>query len=193
MEIPIRKVVFNKDNPDLGLEMISLVENPANEIERVLFSTQEEIKLSIQDAEKCRFICPVLIPDQLIPRKDNAGNAFYLTFDAETIKEVAYDWQKKHLSGKVDINHSRKLIEGVHYVETFLSNENTVSSVKGFEKLKAGTWFVVAEAHDPEVRKKIESGEISGVSIDGFFGTESVKMEIEESVVKKIIQNFSHK
>jgi|JI8StandDraft_2_1071088.scaffolds.fasta_scaffold23149_4 hypothetical protein len=187
MDLPIKKAVFDESQPDLGLRFISLVANPAIQVEWVKFSEEQEIKLAIQSEEQMKFLTPVLIPNQLIPRKGKDGEMFNLTFDADTIERIAYNWQKKNLSSSVDIEHSRKLIDGVTFVETFILNRDTVNSVKGFDMLPEGTWFVVGKADSPEAWKPIKDGLVTGVSIDGLFGSEPVEMSISEDDLKAVI------
>lgn len=185
MELPIKKAVFDPKDPVMGLKMISWVGDPANQMMLVKLSKEYgELKLAIQDAEKMQFITPVLIPDQLIERNQN-GERFYLTFDAETIEAVAYDWQLKNLSNKADKEHSSQLINGVHYCQTFLTGAKTIPSVKGFEHLPLGTWFIVCRADTKEDWAPIASGEVKGVSIDGIFGIQAAKLsEVKYTEVK---------
>lgn len=188
MDIPIKKAVFDETDPNEGLKFISLVDNPAIQVEWIKFSEDVEIKLAIQSDEEMKFITPVLIPNQLVLRTDPVTKEkFNLTFEADTIEKIAYDWQKKNLSTKVDLNHSRKLIEGVTFVETFITNKSTVNSVKGFEMLPEGTWFVVGKADSPEAWQPIKDGVVRGVSIDGFFGTEKSEMSISDEALKGLL------
>lgn len=188
MDIPIKKAVFDETDPNEGLKFISLVDNPAIQVEWIKFSEDVEIKLAIQSDEEMKFITPVLIPNQLVLRTDPVTKEkFNLTFEADTIEKIAYDWQKKNLSTKVDLNHSRKLIEGVTFVETFITNKSTVNSVKGFEMLPEGTWFVVGKADSPEAWQPIKDGVVRGVSIDGFFGTEKAEMSISDEALKGLL------
>jgi len=187
MDLPIKKAVFDESDPRNGLKFISLVSQPATEIEWVKFSKEQEIQLAIQSDEKMRFLAPVLIPDQLVLRKDKQGNPYYLTFDADTIERIAYNWQKKKLSSNVDIEHTRKLVEGVTFVETFISNKATIGQVKNYESLPERTWFVVGEADSPEAWKPIKDGVVKGVSIDGLFDIEGIEMSISEEDLKAVI------
>lgn len=188
MEIPIHEAVFEEADPRLGLRFLSLVSKPAIEVTWIKFSEEQEVKLAIQDEEKMQFLTPVLIPGQKILRKDDAGNPYWLVFRAETIRQIAYDWQLKNLSSNVDMEHSRQLIQGVNYCETFLSSENTISSVKGFESLPLGTWYVVGRAMTPEAWQPIKDGIVKGVSIDGFFKQREklCSDELVKSLIKKL-------
>jgi uncharacterized protein YqfB (UPF0267 family) len=191
--LPIRKVVFDANNPELGLQFISLVADPAIEIDLITLSkTFDEIKIQFTNEAAKEFITPVLIPNQLvyrkIPKQDGIFDEFNLMFDADTIKQIAYQWQKKNMSSSVDAEHSRKLIDGVTFMQTFLTNEKTVSEVKGFEKLPVGTWFLVGQAENEKVVNDINAGVIRGVSIDGLFATEKLQMNLHDAELKNLIQ-----
>ncbi len=191
MEIPIQEAVFNEEDPRMGLKLISLVKNPATELMLVKLSEQQEIKLAIQDEEKMQFIVPVLVPYQMILRKDEAGNPFRLVFGPDTIEKIAYNWQLKNLSSKVDVEHSRQLIQGVNFCETFLTSEKTIPTVKGFEMLPPRTWFVVGRALTHEAWEPIKNGVVKGVSIDGVFDSQPVKMnDISDTIILNLIKKL---
>ena len=49
--------------------------------------------------------------------------------------------------------------------------ENYIAPVNfeiGSEKIKKGTWIVGVKVHDPEIWRKIKSGELTGFSIGGY-------------------------
>lgn len=191
MELPIKEAVFDKLDPEMGLKMVSLVSDPAIQIGWIKFDEQTPIKLAIQNEEKRIIFTPVLIPDQKIYR-NIGGEEFNLRFSAQTIEEVAMDWQQKNLSSSVDINHNQQLIEGVTFFETFLKSSDRNPTQKGFEKLPEGTWFLTGKVNSDEVWVKIQSGEITGVSIDGLFKTAKVQAacHLTNEQLEQIIYNL---
>ena len=52
MERPIKVAVFDPEDMDMGLKIISFVETPAIGFEAIKMSEQTEIKLEIQDEEE---------------------------------------------------------------------------------------------------------------------------------------------
>jgi hypothetical protein len=184
MELPIKKAVFNPNDPTMGLKMISLVNDPAIQVNWIKFSKENEIKLAIQDAEKRIIFTPVLIPDQLIPRDMN-GERFNLTFDAQTIEAIAIRWMKDNLSSKVDTEHTGQLIPGVTFYESFITSKDRVTFAKGFESLPLNTWYLTGKVDSDETWSKIKNGEVKGVSIDGIFGIQAAKLtEVKYTEVK---------
>ncbi len=190
MELPIKKAIIDVEDSEMGLKTVSLVSDPAIQINWIKFNKQSEIKLAIQNEDKRIIFTPVLIPNQLIYR-NIAGEEFNLMFDKETIELVEQKWVKDNLSSAVDIEHSSKLIEGVTFFESVLLNNERFATAKGFEGLPEGTWFLTGKVESDEVWSKVKSGEINGVSIDGLFKTTEVKkVTMSDEQVIKIINNL---
>lgn len=175
MTRPIKQAVLDENEPLSGLKFVSLVQSPAIQIEWIRMAADEPVKLAVQDSSKRIIFTPVLIPGQKIYRNID-GEEFDLVFDADTIEKIALKWQKDNLSKSVDVNHSESLIHGVTFFESVLQNNNRFALAKGFEKLPDGTWYLTGKVENDEVWAKIESGELTGVSIDGLFKTVDVKM-----------------
>jgi hypothetical protein len=190
MELPIKKAIIDVEDSEMGLKTVSLVSDPAIQINWIKFNKQSEIKLAIQNEDKRIIFTPVLIPNQLIYR-NIAGEEFNLMFDKETIELVEQKWVKDNLSSAVDIEHSSKLIEGVTFFESVLLNNERFATAKGFEGLPEGTWFLTGKVEIDDVWTKIKSGEVNGVSIDGLFKTAEVnKVTMSDEQVIKIINNL---
>lgn len=190
MELPIKKAIIDVEDSEMGLKTVSLVSDPAIQINWIKFNAQSKIKLAIQNEDKRIIFTPVLIPNQLIYR-NIAGEEFNLMFDKETIELVEQKWVKDNLSSVVDIEHSSKLIEGVTFFESVLLNNERFATAKGFEGLPEGTWFLTGKVESDDVWTKIKSGEVNGVSIDGLFKTTEVnKVTMSDEQVIKIINNL---
>ena len=190
MELPIKKAIIDVEDSEMGLKTVSLVSDPAIQINWIKFNKQSEIKLAIQNEDKRIIFTPVLIPNQLIYR-NIAGEEFNLMFDKETIELVEQKWVKDNLSSTVDIEHSSKLIDGVTFFESVLLNNERFATAKGFEGLPEGTWFLTGKVESDEVWTKIKSGEVNGVSIDGLFKTTEVnKVTMSDEQIIKIINNL---
>lgn len=190
MELPIKKAIIDVEDSEMGLKTVSLVSDPAIQINWIKFNKQSEIKLAIQNEDKRIIFTPVLIPNQLIYR-NIAGEEFNLMFDKETIEQVEQKWVKDNLSSTVDIEHSSKLIDGVTFFESVLLNNERFATAKGFEGLPEGTWFLTGKVESDEVWSKVKSGEINGVSIDGLFKTAEVKkVTMSDEQIIKIINNL---
>jgi len=189
VELPLKKAVLDPTNKDLGLQMISFVKDPAIDISWIIMDKQESVKLQFNEVDnKVTIFTPVLIPGQKIYRNMN-GEEFNLVFDADTIKQVALKWQHDNLSSTVDTNHTQSLIEGVTFFESTIKNAKRNCLQVGFEKLPEGTWFLTGEVTNPDTIKKIKSGELTGVSIDGLFKTINIQAS-QDSIPDEILQSI---
>lgn len=174
MERPIKKAVLDLTENKLGLQMISLVEDPAIQIHWITMDAHKSFQLAIQNEEQRIIFTPVLIPNQKILRNIN-GEEFDLVFDEETILQTQLKWTQDNLSGTVDVEHSQSLIQGVTFFESVILNANRFPEAKGFEGLPLGTWMLTGKVNSDEVWTKIKNKEVNGVSIDGLFKTLNVQ------------------
>jgi hypothetical protein len=186
MERPIRLAIFDPENMEMGLQIISLVETPAIGFEAIKMS--EHIKLEIQDEEERIIFTPILIPDQKIYRNDPKLGEFDLMFPKEVIKQVLIQFSKKNINSNVDIHHSEKLIEGATFFEFFLKDSRRAKSVGTFDELPDGTLFGSAKVDNEDTWQRIKNGEIKGVSIDGIFKTIPVKQELSPEQLETVME-----
>ena len=160
-----------------GLNILSMVENPAIEINYVKMEEEiNHIKMEVLDEEKNIVIAPALVPGMLIPRV-HKGIKYYISFDKETIEQSLVKMSAEQKDQNVDVNHSEKLINGAIVMEKFITHPNRVTQVKNFESLPMGTLFFTAKVIDEKLMSDIKAGKINGWSIDGFYD-----LEIEEGV-----------
>lgn len=165
-ELPIIKAVLTDD--EQGLKFMSAVESPAIMVQWVKFNNEEPIKMAIQSEEQRIVFAPALIPDLPIYRNMN-GKEFYLTFDRQTIEQIALKFAKDNLLNSIDLNHDGIKLNGVQIYQSFVTNEKTVENVKAFETLPVGTWYVGAKVDNEEVWNLIKEEKLNGWSIDGLF------------------------
>jgi len=166
--------IVKKEN---GLQILSMVENPAIEINYIKMEEEiNHIKMEVLDEGKNIVIAPALVPDILIPRV-HKGIKYYISFDKETIEQSLIKMSAEQKDQNVDVNHSEKLINGAIVMEKFITHPNRVTQVKNFENLPMGTLFFTAKVTDEKLMSDIKAGKINGWSIDGFYD-----LEIEEDV-----------
>jgi len=190
MEIPTFKMVLNPDDEGLGLKLMSVVDNPAIMVTWAKFNEQE-IKLSIQDEDQRIVFGPALIPDLPIKRSI-MGEKFFVSIDRENILKTAIKFQKDNLANKIDENHSQNILSGITIFETFVTNENRVQLVKGFESLPMGTWFIGAKVNNDDIWGKAKRGELNGFSIDGLFSFKQAE-DLTEKDIRGITREILNK
>ena len=170
------KVIFSEEKE--GVFAISLVENPAIEIDFIALSKENIIKLAEVSEEKRLLISPVLIPNQPIYRRDAQGNEFNIVFPEETILKAQQNFYKQGFQRNSNIEHDDSLtLNDVTFVESWIKEDDTHDkSLKyGFD-LPNGTWFAVMKVENDEAWQKVKNGEVKGFSIEGNFDLEKINL-----------------
>ena len=115
---------------------------------------------------------PLMIADKLIPRVDNEGNKYYVFFDADGIKKLAYKLMKNKLVDAVNIEHNAdQKVDDITLVETWLVDdpEKDKSAAYGY-KLSKGSWFGVYKVNNKQVWDDyVKTGRVKGFSVEGIF------------------------
>jgi len=165
-KIKIIDMDFDENSDLTGLHFVSYVENPAIEEHFVKFSN---VKMSAVNDERRMVFGPLLIPEQLILRKDDkTGEAFYMRFKAPVIEKAVHTFLKKGFLHNVNLEHKTPM-EGVYLCEVWTKwYEDDKSSGMGFD-LPIGTAFAGYKVDNDELWAKIKSGEVMGFSIEGLF------------------------
>lgn len=165
MELPIYKLVINPEDEDTGVEFVALVNTPAIERNFQAFKSQK----FTADEEKRIVTGPLMIPDQLIYRRDNSFGEYYVTYDAEMVKKIAEKFMRNQNSNNVNKEHKDQ-VDGVFMFETFLKDSSRgISAPKGFEDLPEGTWFGSYKVYNDEVWNDVKDGTFKGFSVEGEF------------------------
>lgn len=173
-----------------GIEAISLVAEPAIEVNWVAFNKQgrtQAIHLAAMDEEQRTIIGPALIPDLKIVRYDAAaGEEYDVYFSKETCKLASELYLKTNKNNTHTFEHEEQ-VEGVHVVESWLVQDPKMdkANLYGFNDLNAGTWMVRAKVENDEMWEKIKTGEARGLSIEGFFLDKIETMSKQEEVKKE--------
>ena len=158
--IPVFQIDFTDES---FWNAISLVDVPAIERNFIKLSKDAELKLAINE-EKREVSGPVILPDQLIYRRD-ANGEYYIKFSAETIKKMAQEFFKQDAQNTGNIQHQFG-VDGITFFESYLINRDRGLFPVEFEDLPDGTWMVTAKIDNDNVWNLVKSGEIRGFSID---------------------------
>ena len=163
--LPVYALILG-DDPVNGVNVISVVADPAIEENCLKFSSAKfEIKLA-QDMEKHELFGPVLIPDMLIYRRAANGLEYYVTFQKETIEALEKRYFKSGFNFNVSLDHSGENVQG-YVFESFIKDESLGVSPSGWD-LPDGTWFIRMKIEDDAAWEKIKQEGLSGFSVECF-------------------------
>lgn len=161
------------------IDNISLVAEPAIEVDFMAFAKERPFKFS--DEDKHIITGAVMIPDKKMWRKDFGG--CYVYFSADTCNKAAQRWLMDGKNRSFSVHHNEE-VKSVSVVESWVKvSEQDKSTALGFTNIPNGTWFISAKVEDEGLWQAIKSGEVNGFSIEGVFSI--VETDEESSIIRE--------
>ena len=185
----IVELVIDESNESMGIDCISLVSAPAIEENMVYMSkAKNNLTLAKVDEEQKVLISPALIPLKSIYRYDaDTDSDYYVYFSKDTVKQCAYSYLKNNNHHKATYEHQDR-VSGVLTVESWIIEDSKTdkATLYGYS-LPKGTWMVKMSITNDELWSKIKSGDIKGLSIEGFFTSKYEAMQKQEPTDEEIL------
>jgi len=184
----IVELVIDEDSQELAIDCISLVSAPAIEENWVFFGKEKNnLTLAKVDEEKRMLISPALIPNKQIFRYDpNTDSDYYVYFSPETVRKASELYLKNNNHHKATQEHTER-VSGVLTVESWIIEDTKTdkSTLYGFS-LPKGTWMVKMKIENEDLWQKIKSGELKGLSIEGYFTNKFEQMQNQEPTTEEV-------
>jgi len=188
MNTRIVELVIDEDSQELAIDAISLVSAPAIEQDFVFFGKEKNnLTFAKVDEEKRMLVSPALIPNKQIFRYDpNTDSEYYVYFSPETVRKASELYLKNNNHHKATHEHSER-VSGVLTVESWIieDTKKDKSTLYGFS-LPKGTWMVKMRIDNQDLWNKIKSGELKGLSIEGYFTDKMEKMGEQQPTTEEI-------
>jgi hypothetical protein len=171
------------DEDAIGVEAISVVENPAIESDFIALSKQN-IKLAEVNKEKRLLMGALLIPNKPIPRNGEGDEVYYIFFSKDTISKASQMYLQNGNQSNSTLEHKQEL-KGLTLVESWIVEdlEKDKTALYGI-KVPLGTWMGSVKCDNDEVYKMAKDGVVKGFSIEGYFA---------DKIEKKPKAELSHK
>ena len=173
-----------------GIQNIALVDSPAMLQEWIMFSEQKpyEFKMALQEEQRI-ITAPVIVADLPIYRQVE-GKEFYVVYKKETNMQILQKYMLDGNQRKVKLTHDTSdLSKGVFVFEVFISDATRgIKQPEGFD-LPDGTIFCSMKINNDDIWKRVKSGEVKGISLEGFFDLEQ-EIELSENEIEAIIKNI---
>ena len=167
----IVELIIDDANEQLAIDAISLVSDPAIEVDWVYMNKKKaNITLAKVDEDKRLIISPALVPDKQIYRfNQETGEEYYVYFSKDTVKQASEAYLKFNNQSSTTLEHNNR-ISGVHTVESWIvtNPEMDKSNLYGYD-LPEGTWMVSMRVDNDEVWQLVKDNTVKGLSIEGFF------------------------
>ena len=183
----IVELIIEEDNQELAIDAISLVSAPAIEQDFVYFGKEKNnLTFAKVDEEKRMLVSPALIPNKQIFRYDpNTDSEYYVYFSPDTVRKASELYLKHNNHHKATYEHQDR-VSGVLTVESWIKEgDSDKSKMYGFD-LPNGTWFVKMRIENDDLWKEIKSGNLRGLSIEGYFTNKFEQMQKKEPTTEEV-------
>ena len=163
----IIELILDEDEA-IGVEAISVVENPAIESDFIALNNQE-IKLAEINKEKRLLMGALLIPQKPIYRK-SGKEEYYIFFSKKTVARASQMYLQNGNQSQSTLEHDKQL-KGLTLVESWIveDKEKDKTALYGLD-VPLGTWMGSVKVDNDEVwNDYVKSGKVKGFSIEGYF------------------------
>jgi hypothetical protein len=164
----IIELVLDEMQELMGIQAISIVENPAIEEDFVALKTQK-IEFATQNEEKRILMGAALIPNKPIYRR-SGEEEFYVYFSKDTIRKASELFFQNGNQNKSTLEHEAEL-QKLSVVESWIveDTEKDKSRLYGMD-MPVGTWMISMKVNNPDIWENyVKTGKVKGFSIEGYF------------------------
>ena len=187
--VPIYNAIVLDDG--LGMEKISLVDNPAMESDFQFFGNEEDrFKFSVQNEDQHIIFGVIIRADHPVLRLSAEGFPYYITFSKETIKTIVQKYFRDGRQNKFNLMHTPGTdVDSVEMLQAFIKDKERGLDPKGFEDIEDGSLFGEFKVTDEALWGDIKSGKFKGFSMEIFYDIE-IPLEEEEEQLYSDIQDL---
>lgn len=178
----IYNIFIDENDLEFGLSKMSLVEDPAVNVNFLKFSDNKIVKT---DTEQRVVTSVAILADTPIKRIDEMGELYYVVFNKETIKQLVKKFFRDDLTKSVNINHSDDTNDA-YLIESYIVNEKLGIKPKGIHTTE-GSWVCSYHITDDKLWEDIKQGKLNGFSIEVMSYLEKFSKVNNSSFIKSII------
>jgi hypothetical protein len=179
------------EEQEIGIEAISVVENPAIEEDFIALKSQE-FKLAEVDKEKRILMGALLIPNKPIYRR-NGEDEYYIYFSKDTVLKASQMYLMQGKQNNSTLEHQYQ-INGLSLVESWIVEDKVHDkSVKYGMDLPLGTWVGAVKVNNDKIWEEfVKTGKVKGFSIEGYFADkmDRAKEAIKDFSSDKVLQDI---
>lgn len=173
---------------DTGIYAISFVDFPANGQNFVALNKHQQIKLNL-NKQKQILTGVVLIPDQLIYRRDAKLGEYYIKFSAGDIEKIALKMMRTGLALQNTTHQHESELKGNYLTELWIVQDpkRDKSVALGLGEYPKGTLLASYKVESSEYwRKEVLTGNVKGFSLEGFFNFNNLVMNKKTAPAAKL-------
>ena len=164
----IIELILDEQEESIGIEAISVVENPAIEEDFVALNS-ELVELKELNKDKQILLGVLLIPNKPIYRK-SGDEEYYIYFSKETVEKASQMYLMKGNQNNSTLEHQYEL-SGLSLVESWIVEDEVHDKSRKYGmNVPVGTWMGAVKVNNSEVwNDYVKTGKVKGFSIEGYF------------------------
>lgn len=169
--LPIYQATITDE--ETGVYCVSLVTNPATEVDFVYFDEDKPLeKFAVNDEMERMVSGVVMLADTPIYRRSGTFE-YYITYSKETLKIMAEKMVLDGVGSKINIEHKENSnVEGVNLVELYVLDREKGINPTHFKDVPDGSLIATYKVHNDDVWNMIVEGEVLSFSLEGLFDFE---------------------
>lgn len=174
-QIPVYNVVLGSS---AGIQVMSLVEHPAVEIDFVALAKQEQpMKFSVDEDRHIITGC-ALRADFPIYRIGNSGFEYYVVFSKDVILQLRDKFMRDQKTTMVNLEHSVP-VDGCYLISSYIKDSSNGINPVQFPDVPDGSWMTSYKIENEDVWQRIKSGEFKGFSVEAYIDFEETPKQDE--------------
>ena len=181
----IVELVLDEQNNEIGIEAISVVENPAIEEDFIALNS-DVVELKEVDKEKQILLGALLIPNKPIYRR-SGDEEYYIYFSKDTVVKASQMYLMNGNQNKATLEHEYEIL-GLSLVESWIVEDEVHDKSRKYGmNVPVGTWMGAVKVNNDEVWNDfVKTGKVKGFSIEGYFADkmERPKENLQEELNK---------
>ena len=155
-----KKVIINK-GPASGRAGVAPYDQPKHGYYAQQFALDEDKRIAVG---------PVMIPNKMILRRDEEGNAYYVYFTRKTIAKMAEKFLANSKHNNTDVEHDGNVKTENTLLESWITADmvRDKAATYGFA-VPPGTWMASYKINNDADWQAIKEGNVRGFSLAGNF------------------------
>ena len=180
------------DGVGTGMDAISLVDEPAVEVDFLAFAKETPKMKFTKDDEK-HIITGIAMNANMPIYRRNGDYEYYTMFTPAAIEKLVVDYSKKNLFNSVNLQHDDDTFQdGIYMIESYFINKERGIAPKEFD-VEDGSYVVSYKVENEELWNEIKNSDnFKGFSIQGYFALndEEVFQKEHEETFDEWIESF---
>lgn len=190
------ELFINDENIDM-ITAMGFVDYPAIEEEMFYFKDDKRnnyIFAKPIDNEEGIIVSPALIPEKRIYRFNPYTNEEYnVYFTADTVRKLSQTFLINNNQNNITEQHENPT-NGIYLIYSWIveNQEDPIITKYGFKNIPNGTWVVSYKIFNEDIKSKIKSGEIKGISIEAWLSErfDSHKIYEDEARLQELVDKI---